>query len=540
MGDDDKWRSPEDEETETFEAPPAMLKRGQSGPRRAESAQTTPFEGRAKQLPESEEWQDRSISRGRVPEPLSDAESEKTMALDWAQTIRERVRESAEDPARDRADAGGDRGTRVSDESTMLLDLDRLRSGAAKLRATERDEASSDVALLNGRRARPFGWNRLERIAGDECRGLDELYEILPPDVGCTALTNEIAVYLSEVVGRPHSVALRKAGTALASGRAVEIDDGTWTWGRMPPGHERLVVGVQRHLAEGWVSALGSEVGVTGDDFEFGMVTYVVAEFCAAMCQNAGWPSWSWAVNPMGRRDLKTMLLIGESSRFELTFDVEFDAGRGSLRMWLPGALTRRIGAACERHREWDAKAATAWWGGLHVRRPLVAGATTLRRAEFVRMSVGDVVIVDRHGVEVAQAEDSAVEGGARWKVGDAQAVTGRLTDGGDGGWRFEVLSQQFATQKQEVDVSEQQQSQHGESVGVAVDAAQMELEVRIGAVEMALADLARLRAGQVIDCNRALGSPVELIVAGAQIGTGELVSVDGKLGVRILAMRRR
>ena len=48
-------------------------------------------------------------------------------------------------------------------------------------------------------------------------------------------------------------------------------------------------------------------------------------------------------------------------------------------------------------------------------------------------------------------------------------------------------------------------------------------------------ADVMGLRAGQVIELSRAPGEPVDLVVDGKRIGKGELVEIDGELGVRIL-----
>ena len=47
------------------------------------------------------------------------------------------------------------------------------------------------------------------------------------------------------------------------------------------------------------------------------------------------------------------------------------------------------------------------------------------------------------------------------------------------------------------------------------------------------------LRPGQVIELSRSPGEPVDLVVAGKRIGKGELVEIDGELGVRILSLAR-
>lgn len=62
---------------------------------------------------------------------------------------------------------------------------------------------------------------------------------------------------------------------------------------------------------------------------------------------------------------------------------------------------------------------------------------------------------------------------------------------------------------------------------------------VELGRVMVSAADVMGLRAGQVIELARAPGEPVDLVVDGKRIGKGELVEIDGELGVRILSLAR-
>ena len=62
---------------------------------------------------------------------------------------------------------------------------------------------------------------------------------------------------------------------------------------------------------------------------------------------------------------------------------------------------------------------------------------------------------------------------------------------------------------------------------------------VELGRVMVSAADVMGLRAGQVIELSRAPGEPVDLVVDGKRIGKGELVEIDGELGVRILSLAR-
>ncbi len=468
----------------------------------------------------------------KKPEPV---ESQATMALDMLSVEEMRKLEGRRDePAK-----GGE-------EATQLLDVSELRNAEALQEATPRRakvqlrqaSPSTELPLLDAHRAVAFGFDRLPRVAAEECRALNELYALLPDTRELTEVAEAVAARLGEVVGCEHSVRWCGASMAIASGGSVELDDGSWTWGRMPPGHSRFLVGATGALADVWVSAIAPEKpGVLGHDFQFGMVTYVLAQFCEAFGSQVGWPAASWAVNPMGVRDLKAMLLSGESMLLELTFNVECGGRRGLVRWWLPSRLLSRLKGQTARERRWNEEASTAWWGGLVVKRPVLVGTTMVREWELERIRVGDVLLVERHGVEMGEVTQSSVEGGAQWRFGAGVALRGRMRMEQTGWWGFEVDAAQLIARKEEAEVSEEKQPQSPDA-GVSVEKTQMEVEVRLGTIEMELADLARLRPGQVLECSTPLGSAVDLVVSGRSVGNGELVGVDGRLGVRILSTR--
>ncbi len=60
-----------------------------------------------------------------------------------------------------------------------------------------------------------------------------------------------------------------------------------------------------------------------------------------------------------------------------------------------------------------------------------------------------------------------------------------------------------------------------------------------IGKTTTSVGDLMALRMGQVIDLGRPPGETVDVVVNGRLIARGELVDMDGQLGVRILKMVR-
>ncbi len=77
-----------------------------------------------------------------------------------------------------------------------------------------------------------------------------------------------------------------------------------------------------------------------------------------------------------------------------------------------------------------------------------------------------------------------------------------------------------------------------GEASGL-LDDVSVALVVELGRVSVSAADVVQLRAGHVIELSRKPGDAVDLVVDGKRIGKGELVEVDGELGVRILSLSR-
>jgi type III secretion system YscQ/HrcQ family protein len=62
---------------------------------------------------------------------------------------------------------------------------------------------------------------------------------------------------------------------------------------------------------------------------------------------------------------------------------------------------------------------------------------------------------------------------------------------------------------------------------------------VELGRVDVSASDVLALRPGQVIELSRSPGDPVDLVVDGKRLGKGEVVEIEGELGVRILSLSK-
>lgn len=69
------------------------------------------------------------------------------------------------------------------------------------------------------------------------------------------------------------------------------------------------------------------------------------------------------------------------------------------------------------------------------------------------------------------------------------------------------------------------------------VDDAHLEVTVQLGTTRLSLRQLGELAIGQVVALGRPLAGPYEVRAAGRVVGQGELVDIDGELGVRIVSI---
>lgn len=59
-------------------------------------------------------------------------------------------------------------------------------------------------------------------------------------------------------------------------------------------------------------------------------------------------------------------------------------------------------------------------------------------------------------------------------------------------------------------------------------------VSVEVGATSMTLSELAALEAGSVIALDRKVGEPLDICANGSLVARGEIVSVEGRYGIRI------
>ncbi len=152
----------------------------------------------------------------------------------------------------------------------------------------------------------------------------------------------------------------------------------------------------------------------------------------------------------------------------------------------------------------------------------LEVGRTAVARSDLSGLGAGDVILFERFGVRDAR-------GGP---------VTLRLGHGGFGA-RLDgdtlTIEEHFRLNRG-VATMEFDPSQKGEAASADQLLRELSVEVvcELGRVTLSGRELLELRPGAVIPAGRPLSGPVDLTVGGRVVARGELVDVEGEIGVRI------
>lgn len=144
---------------------------------------------------------------------------------------------------------------------------------------------------------------------------------------------------------------------------------------------------------------------------------------------------------------------------------------------------------------------------GAEVRVPVVIATARLGRGDLERLRVRDVVVVER----------VAARNVVRIRIGRG-GLTGALAASGG---RVTVLTPYH-------------RDPMDETLG---DDATLDVAVAVGDLRLSVRALLELSPGQVLELGKPLGSQVELRVGSRVVARGELVDVDGGVGVRVLAI---
>jgi flagellar motor switch/type III secretory pathway protein FliN len=172
----------------------------------------------------------------------------------------------------------------------------------------------------------------------------------------------------------------------------------------------------------------------------------------------------------------------------------------------------------------------------------LIVGESEVEAAGLTGLEPGDVVVVERVFGEW-DGRDARGALRARVGAGDTVLIAGAAEDIGDGGLRL-LVEEVSASEARDADgagrVRMEDENELGEESGAGaglLDNLLLTVRVELPARRISLEELTRLRAGQILELDCRATDPVELVADGRRVATGELVDIDGRLGVRVTRM---
>jgi len=301
-------------------------------------------------------------------------------------------------------------------------------------------------------------------------------------------------------------------------------------------------------------------LGGTGDsvalrpltDIEEGVMAYIILEVLKTLAPNLdpGLP------RPRLEGSLRSidqaMALVAEESQLAvLQFKATLGNQAGFVRLFIPASIVgmtnsptegpeRRARRKLQLERNLPRLRLVKTWLRAEI------GRAEIYRKDLAGIRSGDVVLLD----ELTARPDLGQGGVVKLRVGRGQR--GRLVADlkiEDGQFKAEITGFQAgeeprtppqpgegAPPSDQAGGAVSEENQQGEGADLLADIP-LSIAVEVARVPVTAEAVVGLKTGQVIDLNKVPGEPVELSVNGKIIARGELVDIEGHLGVKVLSL---
>lgn len=101
------------------------------------------------------------------------------------------------------------------------------------------------------------------------------------------------------------------------------------------------------------------------------------------------------------------------------------------------------------------------------------------------------------------------------------------------------LMDEQQAAASEYVEQEGGHPEENFDEMGPVLSDVPVPLIAELGRINCRARDIMYMRVGQILELNRSPHEPLDLVVKGRSIGRGELVEVEGKLGIRIISLHR-
>jgi flagellar motor switch/type III secretory pathway protein FliN len=168
--------------------------------------------------------------------------------------------------------------------------------------------------------------------------------------------------------------------------------------------------------------------------------------------------------------------------------------------------------------------------GALVIELPVVSGLCVLTRRELALLRPGDAVLPGSGLWIDGSGKGRGVIAAKTAETGCSVEITGRGS--------LVLLGERVTVTADSDPPDERRMDEPDATLAQALIDAPVVIRIEVASVSMPAREWAQLKPGDVIETGQLVAEPVVLRVAGLEVATGELVSVDGELGVRIRSIR--
>ncbi len=450
-------------------------------------------------------------------------------------------------------------------------------------------QAPAEPPAPSGRDAlwKPYRWPKLDKVSKQQVSLLRRLEWMLPNVRSTGEVSESVKRRLSELMEEPVSLQAEYVHIVPPSKVRQYVSEPTFLAVLAPqPNKTRGLLEVEINLAH---TAIDMLMGGAGEavalrpltDIEEGVMTYVIIETLKALAPTMDQNMPKLRVEGLAKSFDEAMTLLGEVENLAVVqLRASIGSQTGYLRLFIPESVLAQanpppMGQVRRARRSAEASAHAMRLRLVRCWVRAEIGTVDIMAADLAQVRPKDVIIVD----SLSARPDKKAGGTARLRVGYGrmgyvraevlfeggrfkcrvgepvaaeQPLDGRPPDmeTGEGAPPAEGGSEGSPAPASDEDLSSQD-SVHEEPVtGVIQDMDDNKMEgsdllgdvplqimVELGRVSVTAEDVVAMKVGHVLDLNKTAGEPVELSVNGKVVARGEVVEIDGSLGVRIVSL---
>ncbi len=424
----------------------------------------------------------------------------------------------------------------------------------------------------SGRAWRPFRFSNLEKVSKRHAQLVRNLEWMLPNVRSTGEVSSSVRKRLQEMLEEPVSVQAEYVHVVPMSQLQHYIGQTTFLAVLAPqPNKTRglleVELGLAHHAIDMLLGGAGEAVALRPlTDIEEGVMTYVIIETLKALSPSLDPALPKLRIEGVVRGFEEIQGLIPETENLAVVqLKAVFGGHAGYLRLVIPedvlatanppaDAAVRRLRRAADAQAHLSRLRNVKTWVRAEI------GNVEISATELSQLRERDVVLVDK----LSCRPDQGQGGTARLRVGYGR--TGHLdaeilTEGG----RFQAKVTGItlgapppagAAEDSPEELAAEGDSGADESTTPGavrgrndVEDAQgaggadlmndipLQIVVELGRVSTTAEEVVALKIGHVFDLNRVAGEPLDLSVMGKVVARGELVEIDGNLGIRILSL---